>query len=390
MNRLCFTHHQNHRSIACAFACVALPWMLWALAPEPIVAAATNAANVDEPCYLQRPASQPHVYLVYGGTRRHIPDEATLSRLGLAERPIEVWTDARVLAIPEIETLPSLANDTGRLIRGVDRPHVYWHSHTTGKKHHLPDEDSLRAYGFDFDQVAVVAAAEANAIPEGLNLPHVHVLRRGPETALDPSTHRNDLPPEVLKLLSATIEAAVNQHLADYQLSETYELKQQKWAEVGPVRTIVAEWTQQIAYQVAPNGPARFTLSSASVGRNRQLGRIEAYVEAEIDIPIKFAAQGKVKRILGTRVGMEGDTKGETTLSANIAVAILYDLATKEVAVSVSRFGTKVHKVKFNSELMNFFADIFRSDLQRTINEKLAAAATHTAVQQALQTAPHS
>jgi len=105
---------------ACGYDWGAIQW-----ATDPAIHAIPSGPPLAaEPCVRFNPAdglmlagTNPHVYLIRGGLRRHVPNPATFAALALKNENVDKVHDSLLAAIPLGATSPSILND-GYLLRG--------------------------------------------------------------------------------------------------------------------------------------------------------------------------------------------------------------------------------------------------------------------------------
>lgn len=116
--------------------------------------------------------SGPEVWVANGGVRRHVPSPAVFEACGFGWDTIRFLSDEAVSSIPDGGPLtgacPRFSPGEGSLVRAVGGTHVY--QMKQGLKRHVPNPFTLEALGLTFAEIDVFADSTIAAIPTGAQL----------------------------------------------------------------------------------------------------------------------------------------------------------------------------------------------------------------------------
>ncbi len=113
-----------------------------------------------------RGTTDERVFFLESGTRRLVPDDATL-RFVADDQPVRALPDAELAQIPEGPPLPTRREGTVYRGAGV----VYAYIIEGGRKRAVPDATTLRDSGHELTGLLPASASDLAAIPDGAPLP---------------------------------------------------------------------------------------------------------------------------------------------------------------------------------------------------------------------------
>jgi hypothetical protein len=112
---------------------------------------------------------QDAIYVIQHGRKHHIPDADTFNVLGYRWDQVRDVNEYLFDSVPMGAPIPSTLLSEGGLIRlyGEDAVYVI----QRGRKHHIPDADTLNVLGYRWDQVRDVNEYLFDSVPTGAPIP---------------------------------------------------------------------------------------------------------------------------------------------------------------------------------------------------------------------------